>query len=300
MYWSQVRILVGPPNLIMKISVFGMSTFSQLIEDGFKKLGHTVSSENPDLIFANDPRGYDKSLILKKINPEATLIFNLLDIPWHMPNAEIQTKLLVKHYLSKADIITVISYKVQKDLEKFISKKTHVIYNPKREVYYDKNIKKDDSFLFVGRANDPIKRIKLVYDSLLKIKDGLKNLKICGQHNPGFGNYLGYVSDHELSKLYNSSKYVFLPSKAEGIGLPMIEAMICGSIPILCSDNETAREFSPEEFICEPDADSIVNKINDLNKNYLIKRDLALKFGKKYKKLFDKVSVAENILSIKK
>ena len=57
---------MGPPNLIMKISVFGMSTFSHLIEDGFKKLGHTVSSENPDLIFANDPRGYDKSLILKK------------------------------------------------------------------------------------------------------------------------------------------------------------------------------------------------------------------------------------------
>ena len=50
----------------MKISVFGLLPFSQLIEEGFKKLGHTISSENPDLIFSNDPRGYEESLILKK------------------------------------------------------------------------------------------------------------------------------------------------------------------------------------------------------------------------------------------
>ena len=245
----------------MKISVFGLLPFSQLIEEGFKKLGHTISSENPDLIFSNDPRGYDKSLILKKTNPSAILIFNVLDIPWHMPNIEKQTHLLVKHYLSKADFVTVISFKVQKDLTQFMSIKTKVIYNPRKDVYHDNNIKKDNSFLFVGRANDPVKRINLVRDSLLKIENGLKNLKICGEQNPGFGNYLGYVSDKKLNELYNSSKYVLLPSKAEGIGLPMIEAMICGSIPILCSDNKTAKEFSIDDFICKPDATSIANKI---------------------------------------
>ena len=80
----------------------------------------------------------------------------------------------------------------------------------------------------------------------------------------------------------------------------MIEAMICGSIPILCSDNETAKEFSKKDFICEPDADSIVNKINDLNKNYSIKREMALELGKEYEKKFDKISIARNILNIKK
>ena len=83
----------------MKISVLGLLPFSQLIEEGFKKLGHTITSDNPDLIFSNDPRGYDKSLILKKKNPKAILIFNVLDIPWHMPNIEKQTELLAKHYL---------------------------------------------------------------------------------------------------------------------------------------------------------------------------------------------------------
>ena len=64
----------------MKISVYGLKPFSELIKDGFEKLGHQTSSENVDLIYANDPRGYEKSLILKKQNPNALLIFNLLDV----------------------------------------------------------------------------------------------------------------------------------------------------------------------------------------------------------------------------
>ena len=104
----------------------------------------------------------------------------------------------------------------------------------------------------------------------------------------------------KLNELYNSTKYLFLPSKAEGIGLTMIEAMICGAVPITCSDNETAKEFLPPEFICEPNIESIVNKIEELNKEYNTYRELALKFGKKYKDKFNKVSIAENILNLKK
>ena len=137
-------------------------------------------------------------------------------------------------------------------------------------------------------------------ETLLKIEDQVNKIKICGSENPGFGNYLGVISDNELNTLYNSSKFVLLPSKAEGLGLPMIEAMICGSIPITCSDNQTAKEFSPTEFISDPNTQSIVNKINELNKEYEIKRKLALEYGKKYKDQFNKVTIAKNILNLKK
>ena len=36
-----------------------------------------------------------------------------------MPNVNESTKLLTKHYLDKADVVTVISFKVKNDLEKF-------------------------------------------------------------------------------------------------------------------------------------------------------------------------------------
>lgn len=153
-------------------------------------------------------------------------------------------------------------------------------------------------FLYVGRAKDPIKRIGLVYNSLLKIEDGLKKIKICGSEDPGFGNYLGIISDEDLNKIYNESRYVFLPSKAEGVGLPMIEAMICGSIPITCSDNLTAKEFSPQEFISEPDPILIKKKIEELDKKYIYFRELSLKYGKKYKNQFNKKNIAKNIIEI--
>ena len=282
----------------MKISVFGILPFSHLIKEGLEKHGHEISSENPELIYANDPRGYKEAILVKIKYKNAPLIFNILDIPWHMPNIQQQTKLLVNQFLIQADFVSTISLKVKKDLSQFLNKKIHVIYNPIKDVYYDENILKNNMFLYVGRANDPIKRFNLVRNTLFKIKDGVKKIKICGAENPDFGNYLGYVSDEELNNLYNSTKFVLLPSKAEGIGLPMIESMICGALPVTCSDNETAKEFLPPDFICEPEPQSILEHIERLDKEYSVKRKLAFKFGKKYKEKFDKSSIAKNILNI--
>ena len=285
----------------IKVSILGSDGYvCQIprIKEGMKALGHILSEESPDLIYSNDSRGYEKALLLKKKYPKAYLMLNFLDIPWHMPNIQKQTESLVKNYFLKADVITTISFKVKKDIGKFYDKKIHVIYNPIKDVYFDKNIEKNNIFFYVGRVDDPVKRFDLVRESLLKIKDGEKNIKICGLQNPKFRNYLGIIKDQELNTLYNSSKYILLPSASEGIGLPMIEGMICGAIPITCADNLTAKEFSPADFICKPDAQSIVNKLTELNKDYRVKRELALKFGKKYKIQFDKKNIATNIINL--
>ena len=285
----------------IKASILGANGYTcqvPRIKEGLENLGHILSEESPDLIYANDPTGYNKAMVLKKKFPNSYLILNFLDIPWHFPNVDKQTRLLVEHFLAKANAITVISFKVKKDLAKFLDKKIEVIYNPIKDVFHDKSVKKNNTFLYVGRANDPIKRINLVKESLLKIKDSIEEIKICGTEDPGFGNYLGIVSDIELNKLYNSSKFILLPSKAEGIGLPMIEGMVWGAIPITCSDNLTAKEFSPSEFICEPNAQSIVNKIEELEKKYESKRKISLKIGEKYKTQFDKNNIVKNIINI--
>ena len=288
----------------MKIAVFGIIPFTDLIKEGFIKLGHEISNNNPDLIFANDPMGYQDATFLKMQYPKAQLILNVLDIPWHFPNIENQIKTMIKRFFSKADNVTAISFKVKKDLAKFFDPNTHekieVIYNPIQDVNYDKKIKKNNSFLYIGRANDPIKRFNLVRESLSKIKEGNKNIIVCGIENPNFGNYLGHVSNEKLNILYNEANFLFLPSKAEGIGLSMIEALVCGTIPITCSDNETAKEFLPPEFICEPNPVSIVNYIEKINKDYEKNRESALKLGKKYKEQFNKINIAKNILGIKK
>jgi len=285
----------------IKISIFGADGYTcqmPRIKEAMQNLGNILSKDSPELIYSNDPTGYEKAMLLKKKFPNSFLIFNFLDVPWHMPNVDKQTKLLVEHFLAKSDAVTAISYKVKKDLAKFLDKKIEVIYNPIKDVFYDESIKKNNTFLYVGRANDPVKRTNLLKQAFSKTVNGIIDIKICGSEDPGFGTYLNVVSDQELNKLYNSSKYLLLPSKAEGLGLTMIEAMICGSLPIACSDNETAKEFLPKDFICEPNSQSILDKIEELNKEYDVKRKLALEYGKKYKIQFDKMSIAKKILGI--
>jgi len=285
----------------IKVAIFGADGYTcqiPRIKEAIKSLGHNLSEESPDLIYANDPTGYAKAMVLKKKFPKSFLILNFLDVPWHYPNVNEQTKLLAKHFLNNADSVTVISFKVKKDLSKFFNKRIEVIYNPSKDVFYDNSIKKNNNFLYVGRANDPIKRINLVRESLSKIENSINEIKICGSENPGFGNYLGTVDDIELNKLYNASKFVLLPSKAEGIGLSMIEGMISGCIPITCSDNLTAAEFSPGEFICEPTANSIIKKIEELDQDYENKQQVALKIGEQYKVRFNKKTIAENIIKV--
>jgi len=54
---------------------------------------------------------------------------------------------------------------------------------------------------------------------------------------------LGYFSDEHLSLLYGGADAFVLPSLAEGFGLPVLEAMACGT-PVICSDNTALPEVA--------------------------------------------------------
>jgi len=69
---------------------------------------------------------------------------------------------------------------------------------------------------------------------------------------------LGYVPDHELPALYRGAEVFVYPSRFEGFGIPVIEAMACG-VPCVVSSHPSLDEAcgdaalradpdSPEEF----------------------------------------------------
>jgi len=79
---------------------------------------------------------------------------------------------------------------------------------------------------------------------------------------------LGYVSDEELGALYRGAVAQLFPSRAEGFGYPVIEAMACGC-PVVTSDRSSLAEVAGEAAILlDPeDSSAIANAIVELSQS---------------------------------
>jgi glycosyltransferase involved in cell wall biosynthesis len=64
--------------------------------------------------------------------------------------------------------------------------------------------------------------------------------------------YIGRVSDAELKALYGAAACFVFPSRYEGFGLPVAEAMLCGC-PVVASGIPVLREIFPQgALFCDP------------------------------------------------
>ena len=66
---------------------------------------------------------------------------------------------------------------------------------------------------------------------------------------PDFVRRLGAVSEEDLIALYNVASVVAYPSLVEGFGLPVVEAMACGT-PVLTSNRSSLAEVAGDAALC--------------------------------------------------
>ncbi|MGD2144883.1 MAG: glycosyltransferase family 4 protein [Anaerolineae bacterium] len=79
---------------------------------------------------------------------------------------------------------------------------------------------------------------------------------------------LGYVSDEELPNYYALADLFVFPTLLEGFGLPLVEAMACGTPVVTTSAGSSAEVAGPGGRIVPPrDPRALANAINELLKD---------------------------------
>ena len=142
--------------------------------------------------------------------------------------------------------------------------------------------------LHVGTLQ-PRKNIPILLEAVARLEDQRIDLVLAGakgwQYDEIFSQvkslglvnrvrFTGYVQDEELPFWYNAAKVLVFPSVYEGFGMPIVEAMACGT-PVVAARSSSIPEAGGEAalYFDPQDVDTLAQHLTDiLSDKYLADR----------------------------
>jgi glycosyltransferase involved in cell wall biosynthesis len=172
------------------------------------------------------------------------------------------------------------------------------------------NLKADSYLLFIGSLN-PRKNITRLLDAYERYRDRVDTplpLVLAGSEQSVFAavdrppidgvRALGFVSDAQRNWLYHNATALLFPSLYEGFGLPIIEAMDCGT-PVLTSNTGAMAEVAADAAVLvnPTDADDIASAIERISTDETLRKEL-VDTGKQRVADFTWASAAKEMIAI--
>lgn len=145
--------------------------------------------------------------------------------------------------------------------------------NPRYRPSLDEPEAGPPTILYVGRS-DPYKNLGCLIEAFHAVREGgiEARLRVIGPSDARYPeprqrvkalgldshvDWAGYMSDDALLRAYQDASVFVLPSRYEGFGLPVLEAMACGT-PVVCSNASALPEVAGEAALLfdpsKPDA----------------------------------------------
>ncbi|UCG44783.1 MAG: glycosyltransferase family 4 protein [Candidatus Bathyarchaeota archaeon] len=218
-------------------------------------------------------------------------------------------KELLQHYLPVSERVRVIYHGVNHTKFQRIRNKA------KAEAELLDRYKLKSPYIFHVSSYHPKKNVQTLLNAFYSLKRNSKvdvGLALAG-HNPNMQKLvkrlkalgleqdvrlLGYVPEEDLVKLYNCAELFAFPSLHESFGLPIIEAMACGT-PVVASDSFAIPEVAGDAAVLVNPLD--VDRLADAMINVLaddrLKADLSQR-GKERARLFSWEKCAQEHLAI--
>lgn len=202
---------------------------------------------------------------------------------------------LLREAARRSTCILTVSNTSRRDIIELLhapSARVRSVYNGVADVFLqagrqtaapaDANADRPRTLLYVGRA-DPYKNIATLLQALARLRrDEGMNVKLCiaGSPDPRYPEpatlaetlgiadaveWTGYLTDEALVATYRRADLLVHPSRYEGFGLQILEAMACGT-PVLSSNAGSLPEVVGEagRLVCPDDTDAFVQGIRTI------------------------------------
>jgi len=290
------------------------------------KLSSEMKKDPPDVLFI-------PSHVIPLNHPKT--VVTLHDVGFHYfpelytPLERIYHHNSMKYSIKHAAKIIAISENTKNDLVKLYKadpKNITVIYHgydtekfyPARSSKKPAEIEKlGDYIYFIGRleAKKNVKNLVRAYGDLREDKSITHKLVLAGRAGYQFEEILaeieslpedirkdvilpGYIADEIMPEYLRYAQVFAFPSKFEGFGMPLVEAMACG-IPIVASNTTSIPEIVGEAgLLFDPDnVGQIESSLKDVIKSKKIKDEL-IKKGFERLKLFNWKESARKTLEV--
>jgi glycosyltransferase involved in cell wall biosynthesis len=226
-------------------------------------------------------------------------------------DSEASKKEIIKHLKIKAHKVHVVQLAANPELKPAVDKKLLEVK--------EKYLLPENYLLYVGDINynknlpQLIKALKFLPDevSLVCVGRNFKpqeipewkaiEVQIALSDVPNrvqFVNELSGESVDELSAIYSGATAYVQPSLAEGFGLPVLEAMQCGT-PVVCAQNSSLVEVGGDEVVyVQTDAESIATGVKEVLEWSDDVRAKRISSAKKWAKHFTWEKAAEETVKV--
>lgn len=235
-------------------------------------------------------------------------------------------RLTVPLALKVAKHITVISQATQQDLHRFYqfdSKKVTPILLaadanicpalPQSVITLKKQLNLPNQYVLYFGSNKPHKNLERLIKAFAQIQPQAMPLVIAGVWDKRYNAskeliktlnltkqvyFLGPMAEKDIHTLYSGATVFVFPSEYEGFGLPILEAMACGT-PVACANTSSLTEIAGDAaLLFDPtDVDAIANALNTLIGNEDFQKKLSQK-GFQQTKQFSWQKTAQKTLTL--
>ena len=168
-------------------------------------------------------------------------------------------KIFVRTSVRRARHVFAISERTKRDLvELYRTPENKITVTPLAPDPAFKPAEQHDSFLLFVSAIEPRKQPLDAIDAAnavgrkLVVVGPKKDAELVAELERRGADVRGYVPKEELVRLYQSAAALLFPSRYEGFGLPVVEAMACGT-PVVAAPEPALREVAGNAAVITDD-----------------------------------------------